>query len=279
MHMSISLDCLIRRNRTVHGLFRISILTMAVVLPVVFGPESLAVQTPANPNSGVPPKKVIQQKAIQPKKPRNANKGHLTGKNRIAAHPDKAAVQTAPAVAPIPLPEPPHWPANERPVEAAVTWDSTGLRVNAANSSLQQILKDVSTATGAKVEGLVTDERVFGAYGPGQARDVLSELLQGSGFNVIMVGDLGQGVPRQILISSRKGGGAQQASNNNQPGAGDDDAEPDDQPPQPQPQPQPGAPLRPGFAPPGPPRTPQQVMQELQERQQQQTLQPANPQN
>ena len=56
-----------------------------------------------------------------------------------------------------------------------MVWDSQGLRIEARNSSLQQILNDVSTATGAKVDGLGTDERVFGIYGPGQARDVLAD--------------------------------------------------------------------------------------------------------
>ena len=48
-----------------------------------------------------------------------------------------------------------------------------------------------------------SDERVFGAYGlRSQARDVLAQLLQGSGYNVIMIGDQGQGTPRQLLLSA-----------------------------------------------------------------------------
>jgi hypothetical protein len=77
------------------------------------------------------------------------------------------------------------------------------LKVDAENSSLSQILKDVATATGSSVEGFDQDRRVFGAYGPGQARDVLSQLLQGSGYNVLMIGDLGQGAPREIVLTSR----------------------------------------------------------------------------
>jgi hypothetical protein len=180
-------------------------------------------------------------------------------------------------------PELPKWPVNELPGQARVTWDSHGLSVDAANSSLQQILKDISTATGATVEGANGDERVFGAYGPGQARDVLSQLLLGAGYNVIMIGDLGQGAPRQILLSSRHSSDSQATPNRNGANNNDDDSsdnDVDEQPVQPQP------PMRPGF-PGGPPRTPQQMMQErmqqrqqmIQQQQQQPNNQPNNPPN
>lgn len=200
-----------------------------------------------------------------------------------AADPDQQAAaptQNASAATAVPQPDMPKWPINEKPGQAAVTWDSHGLDIQATNSSLQQILKDISAATGASVEGLNKDERVFGEYGPGQARDVLSELLLGAGYNVIMIGDRGQGAPRQILLSSRHAakdpGGAQGGQNNNN----DDDSADNDVPEE---QPAPPPPPRPGF-PGGPPRTPQQMMQERQERlqqmrQQQPQLQPNAPQN
>jgi hypothetical protein len=199
-------------------------------------------------------------------------------KRPIAAHP---AVQPAPTPAPEaietpPAPKPPDWPANDHPTAASVVWDSHGLRISANNSSLEQILHDFSTATGAKVEGLNLDERIFGDYGPGQARDVLSQLLDGSGYNVLLIGDQGQGAPRQIVLSPRQtAGGMQQPGAMNRPGSNDDDAEVDDQPQQPNPMPMP-AQMRPGFAPGGQPRTPQQIMQEMQQRQQQ--MQQNNPQ-
>jgi hypothetical protein len=171
-------------------------------------------------------------------------------------------------------PELPHWPANDKPADAAVTWDSQGLRIEAANSSLRQILKDVSTATGAKIEGLGADERVFGAYGPGQARDVLSQLLQGSGYNVMMVGDLGQGAPRQIVLSSRHSGGTPNSANPSAASNSDDEDADADEQPQPQPQPLMPVPNRPANMPVSPPRTPQQIMQEMQQRQQQQSTVP-----
>jgi hypothetical protein len=139
------------------------------------------------------------------------------------------------------------------------------LRIEADNSSLGQILSDVAAATGAKVEGLNADQRVFGAYGPGPAREVLSRLLQGSGYNVMMIGDQGQGTPREIVLTSPHGssspaaGSAPPSDSDN-----DDDADTEEQPVVP-----PARPARPGFATGGQPRSPQQIMQEMQQRQQQ----------
>ncbi|MGB8261233.1 MAG: hypothetical protein WCE75_12810, partial [Terracidiphilus sp.] len=176
------------------------------------------------------------------------------------------------AVAPVapPAPEVPKWPVNEKPVPATVTWDSQGLRIEAANSSLEQILKEFSKLTGGKVDGFSSDERVFGVYGPGKARDVLSELLKGAGYNVLMIGDLGQGAPRQVVLTARAGAAGPQAGSPDagQPqGGSDEDADNgEEQPIMPQPVPQPA--FRPGFGPGGQPRTPQQIMQEMQQRQQ-----------
>jgi hypothetical protein len=193
------------------------------------------------------------------------------------AHPHKHTAQVkppAPPAAPAPVtppaPELPKWPANEKPTPATVTWDSRGLRIDAANSSLAQILTDVSTATGAKVEGFDTDQRVFGAFGPGPARDVLSQLLQGSGYNVVLIGDQGEGTPREIVLSVRHTGPATAAG---PPApASDEDADADEKP-------QPGQPpIRPGFPPGRQPRTPQQMQQQmLQQRPQPGQPQPGQP--
>jgi hypothetical protein len=187
----------------------------------------------------------------------------------------------APAPAPVeqpapdpPAPEVPHWPVNDTPVKPSVTWDSQGLRIQAANSSLHEILNQVSADTGAKVEGIGTDERVFGEFGPGTARDVVSQLLHGSSYNVLMIGDQGAGTPRQIVLSTRRTGNASSSANRPvQQDSPDEDVpeqpEADDTPVQP-----PMVNGRPPMqmvpqGPPGAPRTPQQVLQELQQRQQQ----------
>ena len=92
-----------------------------------------------------------------------------TRKRTTTAKAPPKAPQPAPAPPEQIQPQPPDWPANDRPAEAKVAWNSKGLRIDAANSSLQQILKDVATATGAKISGLGADQRVFGTFGPGPA--------------------------------------------------------------------------------------------------------------
>ena len=194
------------------------------------------------------------------------------------------ASQIAPQAAALPATPPapvmPLWPANEKPLEATVTWDSQGLRITAANSSLHQILQDVATATGTTMEGMDADERIFGVYGPGKAREVLSQLLQGTSYNVLMIGEQGEGTPRQIVLSSRNRSSGTAAVAANPAPNGNDDDDTDDQPQQPPPQPPPS--MRPGFGPHG--RTPQEVQQEMERRQQemqqrQQQGQPQPPNN
>jgi hypothetical protein len=111
------------------------------------------------------------------------------------------------------------------------------------------------------------DERVFGIYGPGQVHDVLSQLLEGSGYNVILIGDQGQGTPRQIVLSTRPTGPAPAAIKSVQANAGKEDVDADDEPSPPD--------VNPGTN--GLPRTPQQLMQEIQKRRQAQ--QQSAPQN
>ncbi len=186
----------------------------------------------------------------------------------------------------------PNWPVNDKPNPPSVVWDASGLRINASNSSLQQILSEVSTDTGTKVVGNVPDQRVFGSYGPGQASDVLLQLLQGSGYNVLLAGDLGQGAPSQIVLTPRRGGSANSSAGTNpqqqqqmQPQDQDDVETGDQQPEQPE-QPEETVPAipptpqqmnqgQPGTGPNGPIRTPQEIMQEMQQRQllQQQQMQ------
>ncbi len=160
---------------------------------------------------------------------RSQGKPIVSPQASLAAPP--SAARPAPAVsAPSVAPPAPDWPANDQPSDATVTWDSQGLRVVAVNSSLTQILKAIATQTGATLEGSDKDERIFGVYGPGPARDVICQLLDGSGYNVLLVGELGQGAPRQIILTARTAAGPPAAGSppgkvNSQSTAEDQDAE------------------------------------------------------
>jgi hypothetical protein len=193
-----------------------------------------------------------------------------------AAHARVKAAAPAPVVqAKLPPPRP-KFPAFDHAAEASVVWDAHGLSIDATNSSLQQIMSAVSTDIGVKVDGLSADQRVFGKYGPGKASDVLSQLLQGSGYNVLMVGDQGEGTPREVMLSQRQNTAAQAAprSPNSTDGGADDEEQPEE-PPAPRPD---GPPFHPNFTPGGPPRSPQQIMQDMQQRQQQQQQEQPNQQ-
>jgi hypothetical protein len=175
-----------------------------------------------------------------------------------------------------PQPEMPKWPANEAPSQPTVTWNSQGLSIQASNSSLSQILNAIGTKTGAKIEGVSGDERVFGEYGPGPARDVLTQLLRGSAYDFLMLGDQGQGTPRQVILTARRGGAATPSRNVSpqQPQDPTDDEgvsepEPEEQiqpPPAPQQQ-------QPQAMPQQEPMTPQQRMQMMQQQRLQQMQQ------
>jgi len=170
----------------------------------------------------------------------------------------------------------------DKPAQPAKVELAAGrLAIHADNSSLTAILHQVTSDSGMTVNGLGQDQRIFGSYGPGDPQEVLLALLDGSGYNVVMLGRTQAGTPKELSLSPRSAGGAQAGPSRPQ-AAQDDDSEDEYQPPQP-----PEAPVAPPMANPQPNgvRTPQQMLQELQqmrqmqlERQQQQQQQQQQPQ-
>ena len=73
--------------------------------------------------------------------------------------------------------------------EAQIVIAGDSLSIRADNSSLAAILHQIAEKSGMKVEGLGGDERVFGNFGPGAPRDVLAELLDGTAYNLVLLGD------------------------------------------------------------------------------------------
>jgi hypothetical protein len=203
---------------------------------------------------------------------------------------------TQPNAPPTPAPPaPPPTPAQLPPTRAQVTYTAGSLFVSASNSSLNQILREISHETGIRISGGVTDERVFGQYGPDAPAQILTALLDGTASNMLIVHGDGD-TPAELVLTPRMGGPTPP-----NPNAHAFDDAPDNrnisntEPPEPQPAPQPtpdqsqpanppatpAAPAADGSQPQSPNgvKTPQQIYDQLQNLRQQQQQQPAaNPQ-
>jgi hypothetical protein len=77
--------------------------------------------------------------------------------------------------------------------------------VTANNSSLNEILHQISRVTGIKITGGVADERVYGKYGPAALDRVLASLLDGTGSNMILR-ETPQNMPGELILTPRNGG-------------------------------------------------------------------------
>jgi hypothetical protein len=235
----------LRRQGFLETLLRLatSVLALLVVPPVLDGknlPAQTLILQVAQPAQQ-------QKPAAKPAQPRE---------------PAPEAIVEQPPASP-----PPISPANRPPNPARVSWDSRGLEIEASNSSLDQILHQVAADTGAKLEGLIQDQRVFGSYGPGPESDVLWKLLDGSGYNVLMIGGRDTNAPLKIVLSARSPANPQTAPNN-QNRSNSEQLAPEpkpDYPPEPPRPPQIQNPFGNGE----PPRDPLQFMQEILQRQQQ----------
>jgi hypothetical protein len=111
-----------------------------------------------------------------------------------------ATTPTAPVQPEIPL------TPQQRPAQRAqITYADGALSITADNSSLNQILRQISSDTGIKITGGVADERVFGKYGPADPAQVLAELLGGTGSNMILVHRESE-AHAELILTPRQGG-------------------------------------------------------------------------
>ena len=115
------------------------------------------------------------------------------------AKPGAATVAPAPVAPPPPL-RPAEQPANP----ATIDFKNGLLTVRAQNSSLVSILTQIQHQTGLVIEGLSHDQRIYGQYGPGSISTTLSALLDGSGYDFVIVGG-GSGHAAARLILSTPG--------------------------------------------------------------------------
>ncbi|HZY60904.1 MAG TPA: hypothetical protein VFE38_00155 [Edaphobacter sp.] len=92
----------------------------------------------------------------------------------------------------------------QSPQAAQITYANGQLSVSAHNSSLNEILRDISRHTGMKISGGVTDERVFGQYGPAAPSVVLGQLLDGTGSNMLLLQATATS-PAELILTPRNG--------------------------------------------------------------------------
>ena len=154
-----------------------------------------------------------------------------------------------------PLPSGPTGPVQPMPLDSMapvppqVSYHDSQLTIVAPNSTLGDILRAVRKQTGAEIEIPPATERVVTHLGPGPAREVISQLLNGSRFNYVLLGS-----PADDYTDDAADQAAAEAEQQQQ---------------------QPSSPDQPAV------KTPQQMLQEMQQRQlqlqQQQQGQPPVP--
>lgn len=195
------------------------------------------------------------------------------------------------------------------PVAPTVTYQGGQLTIQSNNATLAQVLRSVQSKTGASfdIPASANNDRVVAQLGPGQPKDVLATLLNGSKFNFIILGSPNQpGSVQKLILTPRQNIPITNTAQNRpapQPEP-EPQQEEDYTPPEPAPvedntanQAQPPGGFRPGYTPNmqngeqqqpennGQPqqgvKTPEQLLQELQRMQQQQQLyqQQLNPAN
>ena len=119
------------------------------------------------------------------------------GQTLPATAPTNPGLQAAPSQAQL--------PARQAAQMAHVELKGGLLTVAADNSSLNQILREIARVTGMKITGGVTDERVYGNYGPADTSTVLSALIGGTGSNMMIVLDANR-APQELVLTPRGGG-------------------------------------------------------------------------
>lgn len=228
-------------------------------------------------------------------------KQHHSARHSKAKAPEPEPVQ--PAAPPPTLEQMP-------PVAPVITYQNGQLSIQSNNATLGQVLRSVQAKTGASFEipSTANSDRVVAQLGPGQPRDVLASLLNGSKFNYIILGSpTDPGSVQKLILTPRQNIPITNTAQNRpapQPEP-EPQADEDYTPPEPTPvednsanEAQPPGGFRPGYTPNMPQpgqnqeepdnngqpqgvKTPEQLLQELQrmQQQQQQYQQQLNPAN
>jgi hypothetical protein len=141
----------------------------------------------------------------------------------LLANADSAHSQRKTKKPPLPpLPSGPTGPVPQIPLDSIapvppqVSYQNGQLTIVAPNSTLGDILRAVRKQTGAEIEIPEAKERVVTRLGPGPAREVMAELLNGSRFNYVLLGSPqdASALTRVVLVAKTA---SDSAADSNQP--------------------------------------------------------------
>jgi len=147
--------------------------------------------------------------------------GAVSRANAETAHSQRKTKAKKPAPL-TPLPSGPTGPLQQQvpldaiaPVTPQVSYKDSQLTIVAPNSTLGDILRAVRKQTGAEIEIPAAPERVVTHLGPGPAREVVAELLNGSRFNYVLLGSPANNalLTRVVLVAKTGGENANPAPN------------------------------------------------------------------
>jgi hypothetical protein len=172
-----------------------------------------------------------QQNSTQVKKQAPAT--HSSAKTSVkTAKRGKKAKQQEENIIPQQPPPPPPTPEQMPSVAPEVVYREGMLTINAPNSTMNDVLSAVRRVTGATIEKPPVGgmDRVVAKLGPGQPKDILESLFNGSRYDYIILGSATKqgGVDRIILTARANPGAGTAVAGTNSPG----------QPPKPNVQPQ-----------------------------------------
>lgn len=137
--------------------------------------------------------------------------GSVSQAKTTPQHAQRKKASKKPAPLP-PLPSGPTGPVQPVPLDAIaavppqVSYQNNQLTIVAPNSTLADILRAVRKQTGADIEVPAAPERVVTHLGPGPARDVVAELLNGSRFNYVLLGSpVDDSVLTKVVLVAKSG--------------------------------------------------------------------------
>ena len=120
------------------------------------------------------------------------------------SHHKKAAPAAETPAAP---PPPPATLEQSPPRPPNVSFRNGQLTISSTNATLAQVLRAVQSQTGASMEipASAGNERVVAQLGPGQAKDILNTLLNGSKFDYMILGVAGNpGAVQKVILTTRQ---------------------------------------------------------------------------